>query len=152
MHRTRLMHALFLFGLLSWTSLATWWGIYFYRATVQVRDATLRAYAAEVQNNANGLDQMNLTPAEAMKELDGTIYTIARLPIAIGRFPYAQLSGPMQGYAVIVHPQEQARFESSLRRRFILSRNRDSLVCGLRKAANLLCVGLSHLLLRAKND
>src|SRR6185312_10541318 len=40
----------------------------------------------------------------------------------------------------------------SLRRRFILSRNRDSLVCGLRKAANLLCVGLSHLLLRAKND
>jgi signal transduction histidine kinase len=129
--RTRLMHALFIFGLLSWTSLATWWGIYFYRATVQVRDATLRAYAAEVQNNANGLEQMGLPLAEAEKELDGTIYTLAKMPISIGRFPFAELSGPLKGYAVIVRPDEQTRFESNLRRRFIMLAGEGSLLIGL---------------------
>jgi signal transduction histidine kinase len=129
--RAFVMRGLFVVGCVAWTVLATWWAIYFYRATTQVRDATLRAYAAEAQVHATDLEQLRLQPAQAQAELAGTIFALAPRPVPPGPFPSVVLKGTLEGYAVTVGPKEQRRLQTDLHRKYLMLAGEGSVLVGL---------------------
>jgi signal transduction histidine kinase len=131
--RRLFMRLVFLVGLLAWTSLAAWWATYFYLSTLDVRNTTLRAYSAEERLEALQLEQKGLTEAQARAELEGTVFTLAPVPLSAeeSEYPNEILRGGLKDRAVIVRPAERARLATQLRRKMIMLAGEGSLLVGL---------------------
>jgi signal transduction histidine kinase len=120
--RLRRMRVLFLVGLLAWSSLAAWWATYFYRSTLEVQRATLRAYSAEQKLDDLEIERQRLNVDEAREELKGTVFAIAPRPLSAeeSKYPYEVFRGRLDGLALVVSPEERERLESLLRRKMIM--------------------------------
>jgi signal transduction histidine kinase len=127
------MRLLFLVGLLAWSSLAAWWATYFYRSTLEVQRATLRAYSAEQKLDDLEIEQRQLNVDQAREELQGTVFAIAPRPLSQeeSRYPNEVLRGRLDGLAIVVSPEERTRLESLLRRKMIMLAGEGSVLVGL---------------------
>ena len=128
------MRLLFLIGLLSWTSLAALkWATYFYRSSIEVRNATLRAYSAEEKLNVIDLERRRVDPEEARTDLQGTVFDIARRPLSTdeNEYPSEVLRGRLEGQSIIVRSAERQRLRHQLRRKMIMLAGEGSLLVGL---------------------
>ncbi len=133
LRRVQVTRILFLVGLLAWSSLAAWWATYFYRSSLEVRNATLRAYTAEQKLAAADLERRGLTPDAARLELSYTLFTIAPTPLQPDEeaYPSDVLHGRLLGSAIVVRPEERERLRTQLRRKMIMLAGEGSLLVGL---------------------
>jgi len=131
--RLQATRLLFVVGLVAWSSLAAWWATYFYRTTIEVRDATVRAYAAEEKLEAIEQEQLGLDVDGARKSLAGTVFTVAHLPFSADEeeYPYQVLRGHLAENAIVVRPEERLRLRTQLRRKMIMLLGEGSVLIGL---------------------
>jgi signal transduction histidine kinase len=135
-HSTRrvlAMRILFLVGLIAWSSLAAWWATYFYRSSIEVRHAILRAYSAEERLSVVELEQRALDEGSARQELGGTVFTIASLPLSADEeaYPHEVLRGRLSGKAITVDATERQRLKTELHRKMVMLAGEGSLLVGL---------------------
>lgn len=131
--RLRWMRLLFLIGLLAWGSLAGWWATYFYRSTIEVQNATLRAYSAEQKLDGQEIEQRQLDVDQAREELKGTVFSIAPRPISDeeNKYPSEILRGRLDGLAIVVSPAERLRLQSVIRRKMLMLIGEGTVLVGL---------------------
>lgn len=131
--RVKLVRALFVSGLLTWTSLAGWWATYFYRTTQAVQDATLQRYAAEQQLLARDLlddDREGIELAELPAHL-------ALEPVPLSdealRYPHLVIEWPgtETHRAIVVSEAERKRLHAEWRNKLVMLAGEGSLLIGL---------------------
>lgn len=129
--RVRAMRVLFAVGLLAWTSLAVWWAAYFYISYKQLRETTMRAYAAEELLVAIDLQ----TRGDASPVDMPAIFEISPLPLDEDEleFPHVQmpLGASAPTHAVVVAPRERQRLHHESRSKFIMLAGEGSVLVGL---------------------
>jgi two-component system sensor histidine kinase CiaH len=135
--RVRVVRALFVVGLLTWTSLAGWWATYFYRSTQAVRDAKLQMYAAIEMLYARELDPRHLTLVGAPDlfqlvplplDEDARAFPFVEVPLA--ETP-AERSAHPPTHAIVVHPGERARLHHDSARKMWMLAGEGTLLVGL---------------------
>lgn len=129
--RVRTMRVLFVLGLLAWTSLAVWWAAYFYRSYQQLRETTMRAYAAEELVVARELGPNPTQPARGLP----AIFEVVPLPLDEDTlsFPYVELPlGPAdKTHALVVAELERRRLHHESRTKLIMLAGEGSVLVGL---------------------
>lgn len=129
--RVRAMRVLFGLGLVAWTSLAVWWAAYFYRSYQQLRETTMRAYAAEELLVARELGQTSLPPAQALP----AIFQVVPLPLDEDTlsFPYVELpvAAGDKTHALVVAETERRRLHHESRTKLIMLAGEGSVLVGL---------------------
>lgn len=127
------MRVLFIVGLLAWTSLAAWWATYFYRSSIEVRRATLRAYSAEERLSVFELEQRQLDAVQAQQELAGTVFVLSPVPLSEDEesYPHEVLRGRLTGQAIAVSDAERQRLKTALHRKMVMLAGEGSLLVGL---------------------
>lgn len=125
------MRVLFVLGLLAWTSLAVWWGAYFYLSYKQLRETTMRAYAAEELLVA--LDIQTRGDASLVDLPD--IFEISPLPLDEDELAFPHVKMPLGAspptHAVVVAPKERQRLHHESRAKFIMLAGEGSVLVGL---------------------
>lgn len=130
--RVKLVRALFVSGLLTWTSLAGWWATYFYRTTQAVQDATLQRYAAEQQLLAR--DLLDDHEGSEVAELPAHL---ALEPVPLSdetlRYPHLVIEWPgtETQRAIVVSAAERKRLHAEWRNKLVMLAGEGSLLIGL---------------------
>lgn len=129
--RVRAMRVLFALGLLAWTSLAVWWAAYFYISYKQLRETTMRAYAAEEMLVAIDLQTRGDASLVDMPE----IFEISPLPLDEDELVFPHVKMPLGSSeptrAVVVAPKERQRLHHESRAKFIMLAGEGSVLVGL---------------------
>lgn len=130
LRRVRWMRALFVFGLVAWTSLAAWWATYFFRSYRELREMTMRAYQAEAYILARALAEhppgaLTLPP----------LFEVAPLPLDrdTRRFPFVTLppGSPEPTHALVLSPTERVRLHHESRTKLIMLAGEGTVLIGL---------------------
>lgn len=130
LRRVRWMRALFVFGLVAWTSLAVWWATYFFRSYRELREMTMRAYQAEAYILARALAEhppgaLTLPP----------LFEVAPLPLDrdTRRFPFVTLppGSPEPTHALVLSPTERVRLHHESRTKLIMLAGEGTVLIGL---------------------
>jgi len=122
------MRVLFLLGLLMWTSLAVWWGVYFQRTTRETEASHKEALASLQQLYALRLATDPATPLPASLAL-----TSAPLSPEQQAMPHLVLGGvdPDQPGTLVVSDGERHRLTSQTRRKLLMLAGEGSVLIGL---------------------
>ncbi len=131
--RVRAMRALFVVGLVVWTSIAVWWAVYFHRATVAVRDAQLQSlsatqllYARDFHRAPDLVDFSRTLPASL---------EVATLPIGpeAALFPHVlvPVGQGQASHAIVLSAAERHRLEHEVQRKTVMLAGEGSLLITL---------------------